>query len=125
MLGLAVYLITAAASRNLRPNDFALSILADQHLVSGYKRYRVEMWAVTYPLIALSMLVLLLYCFGWDPVAYLFFSSLFATGFLHPLAFGLLLSNSHFHGHQCYQPSLELWLGQLADLQLWITHRAP
>ena len=36
---------------------------------------------------------------------YLLLSSLFLTGFLHPTMFGMILSNSHFHGHSTYQPS--------------------
>jgi len=105
VVGLIVYAATAVWHRQLKPTDFALSILADQHLVSGYKRYKLEMWAVTYPLIALGMIAALVWFFGWVPLIYLFVSALFTTGFLHPLAFGLMLSNSHFHGYQCYQPS--------------------
>ncbi len=105
VVGLIVYAATAMWHRQLKPTDFALSILADQHLVSGYKRYKLEMWAVTYPLMALGMIAALVWFFGWVPLIYLFLSALFTTGFLHPLAFGLMLSNSHFHGYQCYQPS--------------------
>ena len=41
---------------------------------------------------------------------------MFATGFLHPVGFGLILNNSHFHGHKRYQPSSSYygWLN-------WIT----
>ena len=105
VVGLAVYAVTAIYYRQLKPTDFALAILADQHLVSGYKRYKIEMWAVTYPLASLTMIGLLYGFYGWAPLAYLFLSALFTTGFLQPLAFGLMLSNSHFHGHDCYQPS--------------------
>ena len=105
LVGLVVYAVTAIYHRQLKPTDFVLSILADQHLVSGYKRYKLEMWAVTYPLAAFAMMFTLYFLLGWVPLVYLFFSALFMTGFLHPLAFGLILSNSHFHGFQCYQPS--------------------
>ena len=105
VIGLIVYAASAIYYRRLKPTDFSLAILADQHLVSGYKRYRIESWAVTYPLASLSMMVLLVWFFGWVPLVYLFLSALFTTGFLQPLTFGLMLSNSHFHGHQCYQPS--------------------
>ncbi len=105
VVGLLVYAATAIYHRRWKPSDFALRILADEHLVSGYKRYKTEAWAVTYPLLSLSMIGILYVAFGWEPLAYLFLSALFTTGFLHPLAFGLMLSNSHFHGHQCYQPS--------------------
>lgn len=105
MFGLCVYAVQSIYYRRLKPTDFALSILADEHLVSGYKRYKLEHWAVTYPLTAFAMMGALWYFFGWSSLAYLFLSALFMTGFLHPVAFGLILSNSHFHGHQCYQPS--------------------
>ncbi|QDV43770.1 Fatty acid desaturase [Stieleria neptunia] len=105
VVGLAVYVVTALYHRQLKPTDFALTVLADEHLVSGYKRYKIEMWAVTYPLVALTMIGTLYGLFGWVPLLYLFLSALFTTGFLQPLAFGMMLSNSHFHGHQCYQPS--------------------
>jgi sphingolipid delta-4 desaturase len=105
IFGLVVYAATSVYHRQWKPTDFALSILADEHLVSGYKRYKLEMWAVAYPLISLAMIATLFFFFGWVPLVYLFLSALFTTGFLHPLAFGLMLSNSHFHGHQCYQPS--------------------
>jgi sphingolipid delta-4 desaturase len=105
VVGLVVYAATALVTMKLKPNDFTLSILADQHLVSGYHRYKIEMWAVTYPIISLTMVAILFYFFGWAPLVYLFLCALFTTGFLHPLVFGLMLSNSHFHGHQVYQPS--------------------
>ena len=56
-------------------------------------------------LVALPSIATLWWLFGWVPIVYLFLSALFMTGFLHPLAFGLMLSNSHFHGYNCYQPS--------------------
>jgi sphingolipid delta-4 desaturase len=105
VVGLVAYAVTAIWNRELKPNDFVLSILADEHLISGYKRYKIEMWAVTYPILALAMMATLWWFFGWTPLVYLFLSALFSTGFLHPLAFGLMLSNSHFHGYSCYQPS--------------------
>jgi sphingolipid delta-4 desaturase len=104
-VGLVVYAVTAVFNRQLKPNDFTLAILADEHLVSGYKKYKLESWAVTYPLASFAMMFAIYYFFGWVPLIYLFLSALFLTGFLHPLTFGLMLSNSHFHGHQCYQPS--------------------
>ncbi len=105
IVGLVIYAATAIASRQLKPSDFALSVLADQHLVSGYHRYKIESWAVIYPLLSLTMTGVLFYLGGWPALLYLFLSALFLTGFLHPLVFGLMLANSHFHGHQCYQPS--------------------
>ncbi len=103
--GLIVYAVSAIARGKLAPSDFALSVLADQHLVSGYHRYKLEWWAVVYPLTSVGMILGLYFAYGWGPLSYLFFSALFCTGFLHPLIFGLVLSNSHFHGHKCYQPS--------------------
>ena len=105
MVGLIVYAITALATWRLTPGKLALSILSDEHLVSGYRRYKIETWAVIYPLISLTLMAGLFLTFGWMPLLYLFLSALFATGFLHPLVFGLLLSNSHFYGYQFYQPS--------------------
>ena len=105
IVGLIVYVVSIPFERSLKPNDLALAILADEHLVSGYKRYKIESWAITYPILSLSMVGLLFWFFGINALAYLFFAALFTTGFLHPLVFGLMLSNSHFHGHQVYQPS--------------------
>ena len=105
VVGLVVYFVTALLSWRLTPNDLALSILADQHLISGYDRYRIRGWAVTYSLIHVTLLAVLFLWGGWTPVLYLLLSALFMTGYLHPVMFGLILSNSHFHGHREYQPS--------------------
>ena len=37
------------------------------------------------------------------------------TGFMHPTIFGMILSNAHFHGHKCYQPSASYygWLNRI------------
>jgi sphingolipid delta-4 desaturase len=115
IVGLIVYAITAIATRQLTPGKLALSILADEHLVSGYRRYKIEKWAVIYPLISLAMMVVLYLAFGWKALLYMYLSSLFATGFLHPLIFGLMLSNSHFYGYNFYQPSASYygWLNLL------------
>ena len=114
-IGLAVYAVSAVVHRRWAPNDLSLSILADEHLVSGYKRYRITSWAVIYPLLNISLLGLLWAIAGPKSFVYLLLSSLFFTGFLHPLMFGLILSNSHFHGHRCYQPSSSYygWLNKL------------
>ncbi|HMO14343.1 MAG TPA: fatty acid desaturase [Pirellulaceae bacterium] len=105
IVGLIAYFVSLPFTRSFKPNETVLAILADEHLVSGYHRYKLETWAVTYPLASLSMFILLYAFFGWAPLIYLFVTALFTTGFLHPLVFGLILSNSHFHGHNCYQPS--------------------
>jgi sphingolipid delta-4 desaturase len=116
VVGLVLYAVTALFTWRLRPSDRALAILADQHLVSGYDRYRIRSWSVIYPLMSLGLLAVLFALGGWKPVVYLFLSALFMTGFLHPVMFGLILSNSHFHGHREYQPSSSYygWLN-------WIT----
>ena len=98
--GLSVYLVTSLATLRLRPNDASLAILADEHLISGYDKYAIRGWAVVYPLLSLSLLTVLFLVGGWTPIIYLLFSALFMTGFLHPVMFGLILSNSHFHGHR-------------------------
>lgn len=114
MVGLIVYAVTAIWYRRREPCDFALAILADPHLVSGYQSYGLRFWAVTYAALNLGFLSLLLVLFGWKPVVYLMMSILFMSGFLHPWMFGLLLSNSHFHGHRVYQPTASYygWLNR-------------
>jgi sphingolipid delta-4 desaturase len=87
------------------PSDRTMSILADKHLIPGYDRYGIRMWAVIYPLCNLGLTVGLFLIGGWHAVLYLFLSQLFATGFLHPWMMGIILNNSHFHGHSVYQPS--------------------
>ncbi len=116
VVGLIVYALTVLFTFRIRPSDTAVSILADQHLLSGYDHYQIRSWAVVYPLMSLTLLVSLYVLGGWQPIAYLALSALFMTGFLHPLMFGLILSNSHFHGHRQYQPSSSYygWLN-------WIT----
>ena len=115
-VGLLVYFFTSLIRGRLKPEPLALSILADEHLVSGYEKYRTTGWAVVYPLVSLTMTVTLFVFCGWKSVCYLLSAQLFMTGFLHPFMFGLILSNSHFHGHKNYQPSSSYygWLN-------WIT----
>ena len=114
-LGLAVY-AAGLLRGQWRPGELALSILADVHLVSGYHKYRMPFWAVAYALLALALPAALWAAFGWKAVVYLLLSQTFATGFLHPLTFGMVLSNSHFHGADRYQPTSSYygWLN-------WIT----
>lgn len=115
-VGLVIYAVTAVFTRRLRPGDLALAVLADEHLVSGYDKYQIRGWAVLYPILGFGLLGVLFFFGGWQPIVYLFLSALFMTGFLHPVMFGLILSNSHFHGHRVYQPSSSYygWLN-------WIT----
>ena len=115
IVGLVVYAATAISTLRLAPGKMALSILADEHLVSGYRRYKIEMWGILYPLLSLTMMAALWFFFGWKALLYMFLSSLFATGFLHPLVFGLMLSNSHFYGFHFYQPSASYygWLNAI------------
>ena len=51
----------------------------------------------------------------WKSAVYLLCSQMFMTGFLHPTMFGMILSNSHFHGHSNYQPSASYygWFNRL------------
>ncbi len=116
LIGLLVYLVCLPFRRKLEPSNTAVAILADQHLVSGYEKYGIKFWAVAYPLLSLGLAVMLFVLGGWKAVLYLFLSQVFMTGFLHPLMFGMILSNSHFHGHKRYQPSASYygWLN-------WIT----
>ena len=116
VLGLVVYLFHDLRRLRWKPSDFTLSILADQHLVSGYKKYGIEFWAVSYPLLSFSFAIGIYLFAGWWGLLYLLCSALFVAGFLHPLAFGLMLSNSHFHSFRTYQPTSSYygWLN-------WIT----
>lgn len=116
IVGLVVYVVTALIKFQLKPSDAALAVLADEHLISGYDRYRIRGWAVVYPVLALGLLVAVFLFGGWQGVVYLLLSQLFMTGFLHPLCFGLILSNSHFHGHRAYQPSSSYygWLNRIS-----------
>lgn len=114
-LGLGVYVASSLLRGRLDPGPVALAILADQHLVSAYRKYGIQRWAVVYPALALGLLAVLYGWGGWTPIAYLLLSQLFTTGFLHPVALGLILSNSHFHGHKRYQPSSSYygWLNKI------------
>jgi sphingolipid delta-4 desaturase len=105
LLGLVVYAVTAIASGRLTPGDTALAILADQHLISGYNRYGFRRWAVVYPLLSLALLTAVFVLGGWKSILYLLLAQLFMTGFLHPVNFGAILNNSHFHGQGQVQPS--------------------
>jgi sphingolipid delta-4 desaturase len=116
LIGLFVYAAYDLPQGRWRPSDFTLRILADGHLVSGYRRYGIEFWAVVYPVMSLGLTGLVFAYAGWAGLTYLFLSSFFSGGLWHPLAFGLLLNNSHFHGFKTYQPSSSYygWLN-------WIT----
>jgi len=103
-VGLVFYL-AGLLFGHLKPSRLTLSILADEHLVSGYEKDRITRWAVWYPLINLAVCGLLWYWGGWKPIAYLLLSQAFMTGFLHPFLLGIVLAISHFHGHDHYQPS--------------------
>ncbi len=109
LLGLIVYAFESLLRGRLDPGPTALAILADEHLISGYDRYGLKRWAVVYPLLSFLLTGGLLWIGGWKPVAYLLLAQLFATGFLHPHNFGIILSNSHFHGSTSYQPSCSLY----------------
>jgi sphingolipid delta-4 desaturase len=115
LIGLIVYAVQLPFRGTTEPSDLALAILADEHLASGYKRYGVKRWAVAYPLLSLALIAALFLIGGWKSVLYLFVSAMFTTGFLHPVMFGMLLSNSHFHGHSVYQPTASYygWFNRL------------
>ena len=108
-LGLIVYFFGSLLRGRVDPGPRALSILADEHLISGYEKYGLKRWAVVYPTLSLLLVGTLFWIGGWMSVIYLLLSQLFMTGFLHPHNFGIILSNSHFHGHQTYQPSSSLY----------------
>lgn len=104
-LGICLYVLTCLPRGRLTPSDLVLKIVADEHLVSGYKKYDIRGWGVAYAALSLALPVTLFVVLGWKPVLYLLLAQAFMTGFLHPFLFGMILSNSHFHGHCVYQPS--------------------
>lgn len=108
-LGLIVYFFGSLLRGRLDPGPLALSILADEHLISGYEKYGTKRWAVIYPALSFVLMGLLFWFGGWMSVLFLLCAQTFATGFLHPHNFGIILSNSHFHGHKQYQPSTSLY----------------
>ena len=114
LLGLFLY-IGSLVRGQLEPGTRALCVLADEHLVSGYRKYGIQRWAVAYALCAIGMMVGLYWYWGVKPLVYLLLSQTFMIGFLHPLLFGMILSNSHFHGFRCYQPSSSYygWLNKV------------
>lgn len=89
----------------LKPGPWTLAVLADEHLVSGYKKDRAEIWAALYPLANLALCGALFAYGGWLSIAYLWASQAFMTGFLQPYALGWVLGISHFHGSRRYQPT--------------------
>jgi sphingolipid delta-4 desaturase len=109
-LGLVLYVLTDLPRGRLKPSRRTLEVLADQHLVSGYERDGIELWAVLYPLASFAMCGALawggsLYGDWWKPLLYLASAQAFMTGFLHPMMLGIVLGISHFHGTRHYQPS--------------------
>jgi len=108
-LGLVVYALGLLFRGRIEPGPITLSILADEHLVSGYEKYGLKKWAVVYPVLSFTLTGLLFWIGGWQSVVYLLLAQLFSTGFLHPFNFGIILSNSHFHGQRRYQPSSSLY----------------
>jgi len=113
-LGIVVYLGGLLMGRTT-PGRWAMTILAEEHLISGYRRTSTLYWAVLYPLACFGMLGALFAWGGWMPVLYLMLCAGFLTGFAHPWMFGLILGNAHFHGHKTYQPTSSYyhWLNRL------------
>jgi sphingolipid 4-desaturase/C4-monooxygenase len=119
LIGLGFYFSTDLIRGRLKPSDRTLAILADQHLISGYRRDGIELWAVIYPLLNFTMCGLLFWYgamssglsggaavwAGLKPLVYLMAAQAFMTGFMHPLMLGIVLGISHFHGTRRYQPS--------------------
>ena len=114
-LGLLLYFVTSLLRGRLEPTRFTLSVLADEHLVSGYEKDRITKWAVTYPIFAFLVYGLLFMYGGWLPLLYLMLSQVFFTGYLHPYCLGWVLGISHFHGRKNYQPTASHY-GQLINL---------
>ncbi len=114
VLGLCCYVLGLFVGQ-WKPSQTTLSVLADEHLVSGYNKSGTALWAVVYPFVNLAFLGTMFWFGGWKSVIYLLASQAFMSGFLHPLMMGMVLSNSHFHGHNRYQPSSSYygWLNKL------------
>lgn len=105
VIGLVMYLFTSLLRGRIRPTDATLAVLADEHLVSGYRQSRIGAWGAAYAASALLMTVLLFVFIGWHSLLYLLMSQVFFTGFLHPYCLGWVLGISHFHGRKNYQPT--------------------
>ncbi|MBS0203283.1 MAG: fatty acid desaturase [Planctomycetes bacterium] len=123
LFGLTVYLFTSLLRGRLEPTRFAVSVLADEHLVSGYEKEKITKFAVVYPLLSfLTYGALFWYGYqfgGWTtgllPLLYLMMSQVFFTGYLHPYCLGWVLGISHFHGRRNYQPTASHY-GRLINL---------
>jgi sphingolipid delta-4 desaturase len=105
IVGLVMWIGGILFRFRLKPGPWTLSVLADEHLVSGYKKERAELWAALYPLLNLAVCGALFAYGGWRSVAYLLASQAFFTGFAHPYCLGWVLGISHFHGSRRYQPT--------------------
>jgi sphingolipid delta-4 desaturase len=111
--GLVLYVFTSLLRGRLDPTPLTVSVLADEHLVSGYQKQRITRWAVVYPLMNFSMCGgLMVYGYsvaGWYgmvmPIVYLLVSQAFMTGWMNPYCLGWVLGISHFHGTRRYQPT--------------------
>jgi sphingolipid delta-4 desaturase len=103
--GLVMYVFGSLLRGRLKPGPRTLTVLTDEHLVSGYEREGFTTWAVWYPLINLATCGALFAVGGWKSVVYLLASQAFFTGFLHPYCLGWVLGISHFHGARRYQPT--------------------
>ena len=114
-VGLVLYVFTSLLRGRLEPTPFTLSVLADEHLVTGYQKERITKWAVVFPLYCLTIYGLLYWYGGWKPLVYLMMSQVFFTGFLHPYCLGWVLGISHFHGRRHYQPTASHY-GRLINL---------
>lgn len=114
VLGLLMYVAGLFVGR-LTPGRRTLAVLADVHLVSGYQKYRFPVWAAAYAGLSLALFGGVFLVAGWHGVVYLLGSTAFMCGFLNPMLFGMMLSNSHFHGAAHYQPSSSYygWLNRL------------
>ncbi len=121
LVGLVMYVFGSLLRGRLKPGKLTLTVLTDEHLVSGYEKEKFVYWAVVYPLVNLSVCGAL-YAYGamfgyggWLPVVYLLASQAFFTGFLHPYCLGWVLGISHFHGFKRYQPSASHY-GRIVNL---------
>ena len=114
-LGLILYVVTSLFRGRLKPTQRTLSVLGDEHLVSGYEKEGIEKWAVIYTVLSFATFGLLVWYGGVMPLVYLALSQVFFTGYLHPYCLGWVLGISHFHGRRNYQPTASHY-GRLINL---------
>ena len=89
VFGLLLYVFTSLLRFRIQPTEFTLKVLADVHLVSGYRKEGIELWAVAYPLLSCLMAGGLVWFTGWMSIVYLLTRSDVLHGFSPSLLPGM------------------------------------